>query len=620
MERSDPGGENQDFGASAYNRLQQELIVVRTQLDRQITQLMRLNHLSDELLDEIAPQLVTETFVEAIVDVLDVGIGALWLFDDALPEASRFALCGIRVARRPLWASSGQELLLRLPTQVGNQAQHLPDGVDDLLPGPVLVDGLVCRCIDRKGRCLGLLLAANCRALAGMAEPVWQESLEVLSLLAQKLAAHLDQSANRQLRREIRQAHRQIDQSQSLIDSYQKELSIAAIIQGELLPSSTDFLHCESLDAVGFVAPCKEVGGDFYDIIELRNLDTMLVVGDVSGKGLSSALMMSSCITLARAYSEFLRTPSIIISKINDRLVAHNETCMFTTLFVVYLDSESDELVYCNAGHNPAFLVRESGGIELLDEVHGPAVGVLEGSSYLESRLPFHRGDRLVLYTDGVSEAFNERGELFGYQRIHDFLAARGSDRSSSRELLDGFFDHLNRFIGAEPAHDDIALLSAYRVPSSPLPVANQEHSLHHRLTSGLSGLGAVKLAVREFCKETAALDFVEAKLQIILDELIANIINYGVSVNGETVEIDLVLVAKNGRLNAQLIDNTQAFDPFSVAEPDLEVDLDDRAIGGLGIYLVRQLTDLFHYERVNGRNVVVLEVMMAPVHDTPSD
>ena len=109
-------------------------------------------------------------------------------------------------------------------------------------------------------------------------------------------------------------------------------------------------------------------------------------------------------------------------------------------------------------------------------------------------------------------------------------------------------------------------------------------------------------------------------RLQIILDEMITNVINHGVAPVGETVEIDLVLVAKNGRLNVQLIDNTQAFDPFSVAEPDLEVDLDDRAIGGLGIYLVRQLTDLFHYERVNGRNVVVLEVMMAPVHDTPSD
>ena len=127
-----------------------------------------------------------------------IGIGALWLFDDSLPEASRFSLCGMRVPR-PAWARAGEELLQRLPAAEGRKAQHLPAASGDLLPGPKLLDGLVCRCIDRDGRCIGLLLAANCSALAGMAEPVWQESLEVLSLLAQKLAAHLDQLADRQL-------------------------------------------------------------------------------------------------------------------------------------------------------------------------------------------------------------------------------------------------------------------------------------------------------------------------------------------------------------------------------------------------------------------------------------
>jgi len=430
----------------------------------------------------------------------------------------------------------------------------------------------------------------------------------------------LDARTGEELRSDISKAQQRIDQSQSLIDSYQKELSIAAIIQRELLPSLTDLTPNDCLDAFGFVVPSKEVAGDFYDIIDLSNLDTLLVVGDVSGKGLPSALMMSTCLTLIRAYSEFINVPSIIASKVNDRLVAQNETCMFTTLLIVYLDGGGDELVYCNAGHNPAFLVRESGDIELLDEVHGPAVGFMEGVAYIESRLPFRRGDRLFLYTDGVSEAFNERGELFGYQRIRDFLSARGLAKEPSRQFLDGFFQQLNGFIGAEPAHDDITLLTAYKAPSHLFPIRTQGQSFHHKLANNAAGLEAAKLAVRQFCKETGTLDLVEPKLQIILDEMITNVINHGVAPVGETVEIDLVLVAKNGRLNVQLIDNTQAFDPFSVAEPDLEVDLDDRAIGGLGIYLVRQLTDLFHYERVSGRNVVVLEVMMAPVHDTPSD
>ena len=107
MQQADPNAK-ETFGASAYNRLQQELIEVRTQRDRQIAQLMRLNQLSDALLAEITSAEVAGTFAEAIVDVLDIGIGALWLVDETLPEASRFALCGTR-APRPVWAAAGQE-------------------------------------------------------------------------------------------------------------------------------------------------------------------------------------------------------------------------------------------------------------------------------------------------------------------------------------------------------------------------------------------------------------------------------------------------------------------------------------------------------------------------------
>jgi hypothetical protein len=116
MQQADPNAK-ETFGASAYNRLQQDLIEIRTQRDRQIGQLMRLNQLSDALLAEITSAQVAETFAEAIVDVLDIGIGALWLFDETLPETSRFALCGTR-APRSVWAAAGQELLQRLQERV----------------------------------------------------------------------------------------------------------------------------------------------------------------------------------------------------------------------------------------------------------------------------------------------------------------------------------------------------------------------------------------------------------------------------------------------------------------------------------------------------------------------
>jgi len=189
---------NHEFDASAYNRLQQELIAFRSQRDRQIGQLIRLNSLSDALLATLDPAAVAGAFAEAIVDVLDIGIGALWLVDPTLPESARFAVCGMRVPRGA-WARAGAFLLEQLPGAGVRKAMPLPVELKRLFSGPDLEDCLVCRCIGRDGQLRGLLLAANCRAMAGMADAVWQESLEVLSLLAEKLAAHLDHCSDRQV-------------------------------------------------------------------------------------------------------------------------------------------------------------------------------------------------------------------------------------------------------------------------------------------------------------------------------------------------------------------------------------------------------------------------------------
>jgi diguanylate cyclase (GGDEF)-like protein/PAS domain S-box-containing protein len=248
----------QDLDASAYSRLQQELIAFRSQRDRQIGQLIRLNSLSDSLLATIDPAAVAETFAEAIVDILDIGIGALWLVDDDLPATARFAVCGMRVPR-PAWARAGAALMEQLPSEPARKALALPSDLKRLLNGPDLEDGLVCRCIGRDGQLRGLLLAANCRAMAGMAAPVWQESLEVLSLLAEKLAAHLDHCSDRQL------IAAQIKKLQS------SEQRLAAVLKGTNegwwdldLIEGTCFLSARWEDMMGEPDPHQQVQGEFW--------------------------------------------------------------------------------------------------------------------------------------------------------------------------------------------------------------------------------------------------------------------------------------------------------------------------------------------------------------------
>lgn len=188
----------EDLGAQAFSRLQQELIELRNQRDRQIGQLMRLNRLSDLLMLDLERDQVAATFAEAIVDVLEIGLGALWLLQDDLPAQARFAICGIR-GPHSSWVRLGSELLEVLPSVPLRAAQVIPAELAALLPEPSLEDAIVCRSIGRDGNVRALLLAANCRSMAAMAESVSQESLQVLSLLAEKLAAHLDQISDRQV-------------------------------------------------------------------------------------------------------------------------------------------------------------------------------------------------------------------------------------------------------------------------------------------------------------------------------------------------------------------------------------------------------------------------------------
>lgn len=248
----------QQVQASDYNRLQQELIEVRTQRDRQISQLMRLNRFSDALLTDLEPQAVLETFAEAIVDILDVAIGALWLECDVLPGAARFASCGMRLPTSA-WEAAGSRLMALLPQGRTRKATPLDAEHVALLSGPALVDPLACHCVGRNGTCRGLLLAANCQALAGMAEPVREESMEVLSLLAEKLAAHLDRCADRQLiERQIALLRQSEDRLSAVLKGANDGWWDLDLISGEC------FLSARWLEMLGEPATSHQTDGRFW--------------------------------------------------------------------------------------------------------------------------------------------------------------------------------------------------------------------------------------------------------------------------------------------------------------------------------------------------------------------
>lgn len=236
------------------------------------------------------------------------------------------------------------------------------------------------------------------------------------------------------------------------------ELTVAAHIQAGILPK--EFPARSEIDLFASMKPAKEVGGDFYDFYFLDERHLMVTVADVSDKGVPASLFMVVAKTLLKDCALTLgsaeRLP-MIVAQTNDRLAEANDEGMFVTVFTGVLDVENGEFVYVNAGHNPP-LLRRNGAFEFLPTAKSPMLGVMEGMVFQAERLTLSPGDMLFLYTDGVTEAMNEKRELFGEERLRETLSAQ-PETSSAAEILAAVKDavdiHAN---GAEP-NDDITVL-----------------------------------------------------------------------------------------------------------------------------------------------------------------
>jgi len=199
----------------------------------------------------------------------------------------------------------------------------------------------------------------------------------------------------------------EVEQAEKLMAS---ELEQAAEIQRQFLPSTAPVLP--GLELAGYNAACRTVGGDYYDFLPYPDNRVGVVIGDVAGKGMPAALMMTSLQAKVQALAETPGDPGVIVGRLNRSLVGTCPANRFITFFFAIIDASSGDIAFCNAGHNPPFLVRAGGGIERL-EGGGPVLGILPAMTYQRRQCHMEPGDLLVLYSDGVTEAATPAGEEF---------------------------------------------------------------------------------------------------------------------------------------------------------------------------------------------------------------
>lgn len=365
----------------------------------------------------------------------------------------------------------------------------------------------------------------------------------------------------------------------------QAEIDIAAQIQkGFLSPGEASLPNC-GIKAV--MKPARLVGGDLYDYFEVDRAHTMVLVADVSGKGISASILMAVVLTNMRQFAKLGYSPSEILKNVNDTFSKKNPQQMFVTAFIGIYDSDKGVLTYANAGHNPPYLLHK--GLVTLDGEPGTPLGLFPEETYTGTTVEMSRGDLLFLYTDGVTEAVNERGEFYGTERLEQLIgemAAKGD-----KHVVEGVEDSLRLFTGNAEQNDDITMLNLLAREKPALELAYD---------------------IREFSKIRECLFGSHLPQQMIMDlcvaaeECFVNICSYafdGPAPEGEKI---LFFLEYSDKVQMRFIDGGKQFDPRNGLPDTDEYDI-DTTVGGLGRLIAFTVADSVDYEYHDNRNILTI-------------
>ena len=257
---------------------------------------------------------------------------------------------------------------------------------------------------------------------------------------------------------------RQMQEEHTQLENIKGDLAVAREIQLAILPRIFPPFpeEADKLDIAASMVAAKDVGGDFYDFFRIDDDHIGFVIADVSGKGVPAAIFMAVSRTLIRATGIRGNQPAECINYVNELLVKESVNCMFVTIFYGIYTLSTGEISYCNAGHNPPYLMKADGQVEELPIPQDPMAGAIEGLQYHESHLTLQKGDTLVMFTDGVNEAMNVNFEEFGDER---FIATlKKAAGKSCQEIIENVKGDVAAFTKGAEQSDDITMLVLKRL------------------------------------------------------------------------------------------------------------------------------------------------------------
>lgn len=371
------------------------------------------------------------------------------------------------------------------------------------------------------------------------------------------------------------------------------ELHIANGIQMGILRH--DFPQDESMTVYADLIPMREVGGDLYDFC--RQGDYLwFIIGDVSGKGVPATMFMSAAVNLFRSALGHQTSPKAIMEEMNAVLSDNNPTLTFVTAFIGRLHIPSGQLLFCNAAHMPPLVKSSDHSVRIINMVSNIPLGYEKTFKFVEEGCMLDMDENLVLYTDGVTEARNTERRMMGEAKWLEIVAHD-----------DNLLEAVKRYIGEAEPTDDITLMTIRKKSTAqPVSVCVPNH---------IEQWPSLRRTLHEYGVCTGIEKHTLKKLEIALEEAVVNIISYShateieLKIHRSTFNVprDATLSKReHSALNITLTDNGVPFDPTS-SECDTAKVLEERQIGGLGISLLRQITDEQHYQRTDERNQLTI-------------
>lgn len=376
------------------------------------------------------------------------------------------------------------------------------------------------------------------------------------------------------------------------------ELQVASRIQEDSVPSVFPaFPDRKEFDLYASMTPAREVGGDFYDFFLIDEDHLALVMADVSGKGVPAALFMMVTKILINERALTGGTPAEILEIVNRRICDHNAEEMFVTVWLGILEISSGKIVAANAGHDDPAVCRKGKTFECVKSKHGLVVGAFSAARYTDYEIHLEKGDKLFLYTDGLTESTDINGRMF---KAEGMLSALNRNREKHPEsLLKGVWREVEKFVGDAPQFDDLTMLC--------LEFGGQNPEKTATFKAADDNLGKATAFIREFLENAEFTERAILQTETAFEEIFVNVCHYAYPSGTGEVRLFATL-GGDGNFVLKVEDDGVPYNPLNNKEPDITLSAKERKIGGLGVFMAKKLTDKMSYEYIDGKNVLTME------------